>query len=140
MENQRRRLITVGVLLFLVALFVGIVFPYLKNPRMGLSAHVVGLLGGLFLIVLGLIWSDVKLSKGFGNLALWSAVVGSFANVVATFLAAAFATNRLTVVAGSGRLAAPWQENIVTAGLALASVAMLTACILVLWGLRRKAA
>jgi hydroxylaminobenzene mutase len=61
-------------------------------------------------------------------------------NLFTTFLAATFATNRLTPLAGSGRAAAPWQENIVTIGLVIASAAMVTVCILLLWGLHRRKA
>jgi hypothetical protein len=55
-------------------------------------------------------------------------------------LAAAFATNRLTPLEGSGHFASAWQENIVTFGLVSVSGAMVTGCVLVLWGLRRQLA
>jgi (hydroxyamino)benzene mutase len=139
MENRHRTLMSGGILLFLLALFTGMIFPQLKNPRMGLSAHLVGLIGGVFLVAVGLIWRELSLPKHLETLAFVCSF-GTYANLIITFLAATFGTNRLTPLAGSGRLAAPWQENIVTGGLLVASAAMVTVCILLLWGLHRRKA
>ena len=139
-DNRRRHLFSAGILLFLLALVTGMIFPMLANPRMGLSAHLVGLLGGLFLIALGVIWPEQNLPRPFARAAFYLVIFGAYANLCTTFLAAAFATNRLTALAGSGHPAAGWQENIVTAGLVLSSVAMVTVCLLVLWGLNRRGA
>ena len=140
MENRRRHLITAGILLFLLALLTGVIMPWLANMRMGLSAHLVGLLGGLFLIALGLIWGDKDLPQPLDTAAFWLGLYGSYANLCTTLFAAAFGTNRLTPLAGSGHLAAAWQENFVTFGLVSASGAMVTVCILLLWGLQRRKA
>jgi hydroxylaminobenzene mutase len=140
MENRRRHLFSAGILLFLLALITGMIFPALANPRMGLSAHLVGLFGGLFLIALGVMWPEKDLPRPLDTAAFYLVVFGTYANLCTTFLAAAFATNRLTPLAGSGHLALAWQENLVTLGLALSSAAMVTVCVLVLWGLRRRGA
>lgn len=140
MENRRRHLFSAGVLLFLLALITGMIFPALANPRMGLSAHLVGLLGGLFLIALGVIWPEKDLPRRLDSVAFYLVVFGTYANLCTTFLAAAFATNRLTPLAGSGHLALAWQENLVTLGLAASSAAMVTVCVLILWGLQRRGA
>lgn len=140
MENQRRFLISAGVLLFILALGIGLVMPWLANIRMGLSAHLVGILGGLFLIAIGAIWPLQNLPMKWGTAAARLGVFSSYLNLCATFFAAAFSTNRLTPLAGSGRLADAWKENIVTGGLVLSSLAMVSCCILLLWGLRRAKA
>ena len=140
MENRHRQLLSAGILLFLLALFTGMIFPQLKNPRMGLSAHLVGLMGGLFLLAVGLVWRELTLQKRLASIAFGCALFGPYANLTITFLAATFGTNRLTPLAGSGHPAAPWQENIVTGGLLLSSAVMVTCCILLLWGLRRRKA
>jgi len=138
MLNRRHNLFFAGVLLFLLALITGMIFPSLANPRMGLSAHLVGLLGGLFLIALGLIWSEKDLSPSLDAAAFYLVIFGTYCNLCTTFLAATFATNRLTPLAGSGHPAASWQEDLVTTGLVLSSIAMVTVCVLVLWGLHRR--
>jgi hydroxylaminobenzene mutase len=139
-EKRRRNLFSAGILLFLLALITGMIFPVLANPRMGLSAHLVGLLGGLFLVALGAIWPEKDLPPRLDTAAFRLVIFAAYANLCTTFLAAAFATNRLTPLAGSGHLAQAWQENLVTFGLVSSSIAMVTVCILVLWGLRRRAA
>ena len=137
-ENRQRQLFTAGILLFLLAMLAGMVFPQLANPRMGLSAHLVGLFGGLFLIALGSIWKRVSLPVRVEAVPVWLALFGLYGNFATTLFAAASATNRLTPLSGSGHFAADWQENIVTFGLTSVSVAMVIACVLVLWGLRRR--
>lgn len=139
-ENRQRQLFTAGVLLFLLAMLAGMIFPQLANPRMGLSGHLVGLFGGLFLLALGSIWKYVSLPLRLEPFPVWLALYGLYGNFATTLLAAAFATNRLTPLSGSGHFAAAWQENLVTFGLMSVSVAMVTVCILVLWGLHRQAA
>ena len=138
LEDRRRHLFSAGILLFLLALITGMIFPLLANPRMGLSAHLVGLLGGLFLVALGVIWLEKDLPQWLDTVAFCLVIFGAYTNLCTTFLAAAFATNRLTPLAGSGHLAQPWQENLVTLGLVSSSVAMVTVCVLVLWGLHRR--
>jgi hydroxylaminobenzene mutase len=61
-EKQSDRLILFGMLLFFLALVIGLIAPLLANPRLGISCHVEGVLNGIFLIVLGLIWNKVALS------------------------------------------------------------------------------
>jgi len=138
MLNRRHNLFVAGILLFLLALITGMIFPQLANPRMGLSAHLVGLLGGLFLVALGVIWPEKDLPPSLDTAAFWLVIFGAYGNLCTTFLAAAFGTNRLTPLAGSGHPALAWQENIVTTGLITSSVAMVTVCVLVLWGLQRR--
>jgi hydroxylaminobenzene mutase len=136
-EDPRRYLFTAGILLFLLALVTGMLMPLLPNMRMGLSAHLVGILGALFLIGLGSLWSYQNLPPRIDKWARGLAVYGTYANLFTGVISAIFSTTRLTPLAGSGHLAAPWQENIVTFGLVSSSVAMVTVCVLVLWGLNR---
>ena len=140
MENRHRKLLMAGVLLFLLALFTGMIFPQLKNPRMGLSAHLVGLIGGLFLVGMGLLWRELILPRHLETIAFTCVLCGPYLNLIITFFAAAFGTNSLTPLAGSGHPAAPWQESIVTIGLVFSSVVMVTACVLLVWGLRPRKA
>jgi hydroxylaminobenzene mutase len=139
-KNRRRQLIRAGYLLFLIGLLFGLIFPRLANPRMGLSAHLIALQGGVFLSVLGLVWSELSLSPRLETATVWLAFYGNYGNFISNLLAAAFATTRLQPIFGSGHLAADWQENIVSFGLVSISAAVIACCVLVLWGLRRKLA
>src|SRR3982074_2899246 len=104
-ENRTRQFFTAGILLFLLAILAGMIFPRLANPRMGLSGHLVGLFGGLFLLALGSIWKTVNLPGRIEAVPVWLALYGTYGNFATTLLAAAFATNRLTPLAGSGHFA-----------------------------------
>ena len=137
-KNRRRQLIKAGFLLFLIGLLFGLIFPRLANPRMGLSAHLIALQGGVFLSVLGLIWSELYLSPRLETATFGLALYGNYGNFVSNALSAAFATNRLQPLFGSGHMAADWQENIVSFGLISISAAIIACCVLVLWGLRRR--
>lgn len=56
-----QRFIELGVLLFLLGLVTGFAIPFMSSLRMGLSSHLEGVLNGIFLIALGLIWSRLAL-------------------------------------------------------------------------------
>ena len=63
-------LFTLGLALFLLGLITGLVIPVLKNPRMGVSGHMVGMTNGPFLIVVGLLWAGGrKFAPGGGRVA-----------------------------------------------------------------------
>lgn len=62
-KHQSDRLIFPGVLLFFLGLIVGWIVPVLANPGMELSSHIEGVLNGMFLILLGLIWNKIVLSE-----------------------------------------------------------------------------
>lgn len=131
-----RRLLWHGVFLFLLGLLTGTVTGLLNNPRMALSAHLEGVLNGLFLLALGLIWAHLRLSARWRGVLFWLALYGTYANWASTLLAAIFGTGRLTPIAGAGHRAAAWQENLVGFGLYSLTVAMLAVCVIALAGLR----
>lgn len=141
-ESQRHSLISAGLLLFLLALLFGLsmVLPWLANQRMGLTAHMVGLLGGLFLIALGAVWREHHLSPRFATAAFWLVLYATYVNFFAALLAAVFgtSTSRLTPLAGSKHPAAAWQEYVVTFGLVSEAGAIVIGCALVLWGMRKR--
>jgi (hydroxyamino)benzene mutase len=80
LERDGRRLLRLGVVLVLVGLFTGLAIPALAVPRLGLSAHISGVLGGLVLIVLGLLWPKLRLGARASGAGL---VVALYAFTVA---------------------------------------------------------
>lgn len=136
--DKGRRLLWHGVFLFLLGLLTGVVIGLLANPRMGLSAHLEGVMNGLFLLVLGLVWTHLRLSTRWRDVLFWLALYGTYANWAAVLLAAIFGTGRLTPIAGAGHTASAWQESLVGVGLYSVAAAMLTVCVIALFGLRRS--
>ena len=126
--------------LFLLGLLTGFVEQKFNNPRMGLAAHLEGVMNGTFLVALGAIWTDVRLSPRLKVAAYWSALYGTYANWAVTTLAAIFGAAALSPITGAGHHAEPWQEAVVTFGFMSVGMVIVASSILVLWGLRRAAA
>jgi len=131
-----RRLMWHGVFLFLLGLLLGLIEQKFSNPRMGLAAHLEGLMNGIFVLAVGAVWSEVRLPASATRLTFWTLLYGSYANVLVTAFAAAFGTAAMTPLAGVGYRAPDWQEAVVTVGFVSVGISMLAASFLLLWGLR----
>jgi len=128
-----------GMFLFLLGLLTGFVETTFANPRMGLAAHLVGVMNGTFLVALGAIWGEVRLGESSKTAAYWLALCGTYGNWAVTTLAAIFGTGAMSPITAPDRQGLPWQEWVVTAGFVSIGLAILAATVLVLWGLRRGA-
>jgi hydroxylaminobenzene mutase len=137
-DRGARRLLQLGILLFLLGLLTGFAGPVLENPRLGLTSHLEGLLNGMFLLVLGLLWPKLVLSPAALRGAFWLFVYGTFANWLTTLLAAAWgAGGKMMPIAATGFEGTQPQELVVSFGLLSLSLAMVAGSALVLWGLSR---
>jgi hydroxylaminobenzene mutase len=139
MQTAHRRLMWHGMFLFLLGLVTGFAEPHFVNMRMGLAAHLEGVLNGIFLLALGSAWPEVRLSPSAKTTAFWAALYGSYVNWLMTTLAAAFGTAALSPITAAGHTALPWQEQAVTIGFMSVGIAIILCALLVLWGLRKKA-
>ena len=119
---------------------IGVAEERFANARMGLAAHLEGVMNGTFLVALGAAWTEVRLSGRLKAAAYWSALYGTYANWAVTTLAAIFGTAALSPITGAGHRGQPWQETVVTAGFLSVGIVIIAASILVLWGLRTEAA
>ena len=139
MDAGNRQLMWSGMLLFLLGLVTGLLEQRFTNVRMGLSAHLEGVMNGTFLIALGAIWTEVRLSPPTKAIAFWIALYGTYANWFFTTLGAVFGTAAGNPITSAGHYGQPWQESLVGAGLLSVSFAIIAAALLVLWGLRARA-
>lgn len=137
--NRRRSLFFHGMLLFTLGLVTGLIEQKMKNPRMGLAAHLEGLMNGTFLIAVGAAWHEVRLSSRLSNLAFAGALYGAYANWLTTTLAATLGTAAMTPQASGAFRAQGWQEFIVGIGFVSVALAMLMSSGLLLWSFRRGA-
>jgi len=140
MEDSRRKLIWHGMFLFLLGLLTGFVETKFANPRMGLAAHLEGVMNGTFLVALGAVWMEVRLPLKLKAAAYWTALYGAYINWATTALGAALGVAALSPITGAGHSALPWQETLITALFMSVGLAIVGSSILVLWGLRRAAA
>ncbi len=134
--RQAHRLLQLGILLFLLGLLTGLAAGALANPRMGLSSHLEGVMNGLFLVALGLVWPRLTLGAVARQATFWLAVYGTFANLAATFLAALTGAGAMLPLAG-GRAGAPVTEAAISTLLVSLALADIAVCVLVLAGLRQ---
>lgn len=140
MPDRKRSLLWHGAMLFLLGLLTGFVQQQFRNPRMGLAAHLEGIMNGTFLIAVGAAWSEVKLAPRWSAWTYGTALYGTYANWVFTTLAAAFGTAAMTPLAGAGFRGAGWQETLVACGFASVALSMVAATVLLIAGFRRNAA
>ena len=141
MENdpqtkQANRLIFLGLLLFLLGLTVGLFVQNMKNPRMALSAHLEGVMNGMFLMLLGLIWKRLLLSTILLNATFWLAVYGTFANLIAVIIAAITGIGKMMPIAG-GQEGAEITDGLISFLLISLALSMLAVCIITLIGFYR---
>jgi hydroxylaminobenzene mutase len=138
MEGTNRRLMFHGMCLFVLGLLTGFAEQHFANVRMGLAAHLEGVMNGIFLLALGAAWNQVKLPRGVMKIAFWAVLYGTYINWFITLLAAIFGTAALSPITGAGHSGLAWQESFVTAGFMSVGIAIVIASVLVAWGLRRN--
>lgn len=129
-------LFKLGLILFVIGLLTGFAIPLLKNPRMGLASHLEGLLNGMFLALLGLLWPHIHLSHAWGITAVTLIVYSAFANWLAGLLAAAWGAGRkFAPIAAADYEASSVKERIVGVLLVSLSVAIVIGVVIVIVGL-----
>lgn len=130
-------LLQLGILLFLLGLLTGAVTRKLANPRMGLTSHLEGVMNGMFLVLLGLLWSRLNLSDTWLVITFWLAVYGTFSNWLATLLAAIWGAGAPRMpIAAAGHQGSPRQEAMIRFLLTSVSLADVAVCVIVILGLR----
>ncbi len=138
MDGANRRLMWHGMLLFIFGLFTGFAETHVTNVRMGLAAHLEGVMNGTFLIAVGAIWNQLVLAPLPKAMAYWLALYGTYVNWAMTSVAAILGTAALSPVTAAGHSGSPLQEKLVTAGFLSVGVTIILSCLLMLWGLRGK--
>lgn len=137
LPQHAHRLIQLGLLWFLTALVVGLLIPKFGIPRVGLSAHLLGLMQGIFLVIIGLLWPRLHFGRSMGSVAFWLLVYGSVAAWSASLTAGIFRAggHMIPLAAGSAQ-GTTLQEWIITIGLRSAAVSIIAAVLILLWATR----
>lgn len=137
-RDATQSLLFSGVVLLLLGFLSGALIPVLTNPRLGLSAHLAGLQGGLLLMILALAWPRAGLSGRLGKPTRWLLLYSAYVIWASTLVGAIFGTSRATPIAGAGHAGQPWQEWLVTAGLTSGAVAVVVAITVLLYGFAKR--
>lgn len=134
-----RRLVQLGLVLFLAGLLTGFVIPVLAIPRMGLTSHLEGLLNGMFLVLIGLIWPRLLLPGWALTVTFWMAVYAGVMNWATTLLAAIWGAGAsMMPIAAGTQMGTGTQEAVIAVMLMSLSMAAVLTLLLLIWGLRGK--
>ncbi len=137
-SDTQQKLLLAGAILFLLGLLSGFVVPFVKNPRMGLSSHLEGVMNGMFLLLVGLLWGRLVLSCVVKKITIWLVLYATYGNFFFVQTGAIFGTNSITPIASAGHQGLPWQETIVSVGLTSVAAAIVAAVGILIWGLLFK--
>src|SRR5262245_19219337 len=135
MDKPARNLVQYGMFLFLLGLLTGFFEQRFTNVRMGLSAHLEGVMNGTFLMALGAIWTRVRLPRLASHVAFATALYGTYSNWGTTTVAAMLGTAANNPIAAAGQRGLPWQENLIAAAFLSVALSMLISAAVILWGL-----
>ena len=115
--------------------------PRFSIPRLALSAHLIGLLQGIFLIVTGLLWPRLAFGPVSGRFAFWLLIYGCLAAWAANVAGAALgAGSGIVPIAAGAAQGSAGEELFLTLLLRSAGLALIVALALLLWGARRLGA
>jgi len=137
LRRDGHRLLQVGALLFLFGLLVGLAVPRFAVPRLGLSTHLLGLMQGTFLMVAGLLWPKLKLTRSASRIGHGLAIYGCLAAWTANFLGAVCGAGNpmLPMAAGSAR-GSSFLEGTIRVLLVSAALSLVAVATMISWGLR----
>ena len=133
---MNNKIIRHGFILILIALISALFIPSMAIPRLGLSAHTIGILSGVLLISIGAIWQQFSLSEKQSKWLYYSWLYSSYVNWLGCLTGAILGAGQTTPVAASGIVGSELSEVIVAAMLMSVALASFIAVGLSLWGLR----
>lgn len=131
------RLLQAGVVLFLLALLVGLAVPRFTVPRLALSTHLLGITQGTFLIAAGLLWPKLRLTPSLSRFGQVAGVYGCAAAWTANLIGATVGAGATMVpMAAGGARGTVAVETLIKVLLITAAISLLSVTIVMLWGLR----
>ncbi len=140
-SRQAMQLLRTGVALSLAAALVGLLISHFTVPRLALSAHLIALLQGIFLVVLGLLWPKLSLTPVQAGIAFWLLTYQAIVAPLSNLLAAAWgAGNSILPMAAGAAHGGVVEEAVINVGLRSSGAALICGLLLVSWGLRRAPA
>jgi (hydroxyamino)benzene mutase len=135
---MNRKLLSLGFILIFLSFSTGFVIPLLKNPHLGVSAHLNSVIGGIILVILGIISDQLNLTETLRKIMTGSWIYSVYMNWMGTLLGGIWGTSRLTPVAGAGFTGSDLQENVMSVLLVSLVLAAFVGCAIVIWGLRGR--
>ena len=137
LQNHGHRLLQTGALLFLLALLLGLGIPRFALPRLALSAHLLGITQGTFLLAIGILWPKLRFTRSQSRIGHGLAIYGCCAAWTANVFGAAWGAGASMVpMAANGARGTAFQELAIKLLLRSAAVSLIALALMLLWGLR----
>jgi hydroxylaminobenzene mutase len=111
-----------GIILFALSLLNGFMIQAVAIPRLGLSAHLIGLIGASFLIGIGSYWPRLNLGIKLSRIGMLLVVYSFWSGWAVYFFAAASGAGKMFPIASGNQSGAPFVEGLIS--LAMMSFAL----------------
>ncbi|MGB0920688.1 MAG: hypothetical protein ACPG1C_05125 [Alphaproteobacteria bacterium] len=135
---MNKPLMRLGFVLLLLSLLAALVAPQAQIPRLAVSAHSIGFMGGIMLFAIGAGWSAFSLSDRQKNLLKWSWIWANFGNWAGVSIASQTGATDLLQINGGAPDAPIWATIIVYFFMITIMVAALTGSVLGVMGLKKE--
>jgi (hydroxyamino)benzene mutase len=139
LSRQSRRLLQIGVALFLLTSFEGFAVPYFAVPSLGRSVHTLSAFTGVLLLALGLTWPKLVLRAAASRVAFWFLIYSAFATIAGFAVAALWGAGSSVIpLAAGGARGSDFQESMIQLIMYPAAPTGIVSFALILWGLRSE--
>lgn len=122
-----------GIGLFTIGLFLGFVLSKLRNPRLGLSAHLTAVQTGAMLVALALFWQHLDIPESWISALVYAIVASSYVLTFGILLSGVVGASHALPIAGQGHTASRAREMLVSALVIGSSVVMALAYLAICW-------
>lgn len=129
-------LIKQGLMLILCALLGALLIPAMAIPRLGLSAHTIGVMGGCLLMAVGVVWGKLEFTAWQRRTAFFCWLSSSWLNWAACLFGAMVGAGRMTPIAANGAAGSSGAEMLVSLLLSVVVITSVVALGLTIWGLK----
>jgi hydroxylaminobenzene mutase len=137
LRYEGRRLLQIGVALFLFASFEGFAVPHFAVPNLGRSVHALSAFVGVLFVAMGLVWPTLELGARAARTAFWLLIYSAFATIAAFLIAGVWgAGGSIIPLASGGIRGSDLQEAVIQCVMYPAAPTGIVAFALILWGLR----
>src|SRR5205085_317410 len=114
LSHQGRRLLQLGVALFLFTAFEGFAIPALASPNLGRSVHTLSGFTGVLFLAMGLVWPMLNLGTAAARVAFWLLVYSALATIAGFIIAALWgAGGSIMPIAAQGARGSDFQERVI---------------------------
>lgn len=126
-----------GFILLLISLAAALLAPQAVVPRLAVSAHSIGFMGGTMLLVLGAIWPAVKLGDTQKKVLAGSWLYANYGNWLGVSVASMTGATELLSINGGEPSAPAWASGFVMFMMLSISAAALLGSALGVYGIKK---